>query len=218
MYTERYIGERVQERRLKLGLTQKELAAKINEGIGLDDSPHTQISEWENGRKIPRTEALLRLCNALDCDIDYLLGEIDVPHRSTYDVMEQTGLDQEAVECLQNIRFYEHGDLGVIKGGLVAPTLAILSELIKSDGFLPMTNELALYLLCNVLPKSKPNELVEISVDEREKFDKWISGIGYEIYPSKDVAEMHLQTAADKMKDIFRNVLSEGIEISNSEA
>lgn len=208
------IGERIKKERKKIHLSKQEFLIKIYKS----PKSHKTLSAWENGSQMPDLDSVARMAELFNCDIDYLFGEIDVPHRSTYDVMEQTGLDQEAVERLQSIHGYEHGDLGVIKGGLVAPTLGILSELIKSDGFLPMTNELALYLLCNVLPKSKSTESVEISVDEREKFDKWISSIGYEIYPSKDVAEMHLQTAADKMKDIFRNVLSEGIEIADSKA
>jgi transcriptional regulator with XRE-family HTH domain len=37
------------------------------------------------------------LCSILDCDIDYLLGKIDVPHHETADVMGVTGLSEAAV-------------------------------------------------------------------------------------------------------------------------
>lgn len=100
MYTKSYIGRRIKERRKQLGLTQKELAAKINPGIEIEDAPHTQITNWENGVRAPETESLIRLCNALNCDIDYLLGAIDVPRRAVYDVKEQTGLSDSAVHSL----------------------------------------------------------------------------------------------------------------------
>lgn len=100
MYTKRDIGAKIKERRLDIGLTQKELAAMINEGIEQTDAPHTQISSWENGSKTPRTEALVRLCNALDCDIDYLLGQISVPRKNISDVMTVTGLSYEAVKAI----------------------------------------------------------------------------------------------------------------------
>lgn len=100
MYSERYIGDRIRQRRNELGLTQKELAAKINPGTSIETAPHTQVAQWESGKKKPGTDALIRLCNALDCDIDYILGAIDVPRRAVYDIKEQTGLSDSAVNLL----------------------------------------------------------------------------------------------------------------------
>lgn len=124
MYTERYIGSRIKERRKKLGLTQKELASKINEGIDPDDAPHTQISNWENGSKIPGTEALARLCNALDCDIEYLLGAIEEERRATHDAVEYTGLSKDAIETVSKIK-----EAGGVMG------LEILSLLLTTPTF-----------------------------------------------------------------------------------
>lgn len=101
MYTKDNIGTRIRTRRKELNMTQQELADKINAGV---DSQRTQISQWEQGKKVPETDALIRLCNALDCDIDYLLSAIETPRRATYDVAEQTGLDAKAVECLMQIK------------------------------------------------------------------------------------------------------------------
>ena len=100
MYSERYIGDRIRQRRNELGLTQKELAAKINPGTSIETAPHTQVAQWESGKKKPGTDALIRLCNALDCDIDYILGAIDVPRRAVYDIKEQTGRSDSAVNSL----------------------------------------------------------------------------------------------------------------------
>lgn len=209
MYTERYIGDRIKERRTKLGLTQKELASKISEGIDPDAAPHTQISNWESGSKIPGTVALTRLCNALNCDIDYLLGEIDVHHRATYDVIAQTGLDKDAVEKIQQIHNYSHGDLGVVAHGKTISTLSILSEFIKSDGFQKLMNELSFYTLYSQL-LSNPADRDELNLDEYDRFHKWADNSGMEIKSRKDIAEMHLQTAADTLKNIFRDIVQKG--------
>ena len=100
MYSERYIGDRIRQRRNEIGLTQKELAAKINPVTSIETAPHTQVAQWESGKKKPGTDALIRLCNALDCDIDYILGAIDVPRRAVYDIKGQTGLSDSAVNSL----------------------------------------------------------------------------------------------------------------------
>lgn len=104
MYSERYIGDRIRQRRNEIGLTQKELAAKINPVTSIETAPHTQVAQWESGKKKPGTDALIRLCNALDCDIDYILGAIDVPRRAVYDVKEQTGLSDSAVNSLMEAK------------------------------------------------------------------------------------------------------------------
>lgn len=104
MYSERYIGDRIRQRRNEIGLTQKELAAKINPGTSIETAPHTQVAQWESGKKKPGTDALIRLCNALDCDMDYILGAIDVPRRAVYDVKEQTGLSDSAVNSLMEAK------------------------------------------------------------------------------------------------------------------
>ena len=63
MYSERYIGDRIRQRRNEIGLTQKELAAKINPVTSIETAPHTQVAQWESGKKKPGTDALIRLCN-----------------------------------------------------------------------------------------------------------------------------------------------------------
>lgn len=210
MYTKSYIGSRIKERRKKLGLTQKELASKINEGIDPDDAPHTQITNWENGSKIPGTESLARLCNALDCDIEYLLGAIDAPHRTTHDVMEQTGLDEDAVTCLQKIRDYQHEELGVRKHGYIIPVLGILSELLKSDQLYQVTNNISLYLLYRELSKKKPDYNAEplegLTLEEDKRFRTIIENRGLEIIDRKDIYEMYLQIAAEKFKNLVREI------------
>lgn len=54
-----FSGRRMQEFRISQGLTQEQLAAKVNTG-------QNTISDWENGKKIPSMLLLFRLVTALN--------------------------------------------------------------------------------------------------------------------------------------------------------
>lgn len=117
MYIESYTSERIKKRRDEFGLTQEALAERVNG----KDAARTQIAKWEKGGAMPNTSSLLRLCNALECDIDYLLGAIPTPRKATYDVMEQTGLTEKAVDMITACSAKGH--------------ISILSRLIESVEF-----------------------------------------------------------------------------------
>jgi predicted transcriptional regulator len=56
------IADRVAERRTELGLSQRELA-------GLTGTTQSAIARLEAGGRPPRIDTLLRIANALDCDL-----------------------------------------------------------------------------------------------------------------------------------------------------
>lgn len=60
------IGLRIKYRRNELGLTQKQIKAKTGISSG-------NLSDLENGKKLPSTPALLSLSEILECSIDWLL-------------------------------------------------------------------------------------------------------------------------------------------------
>lgn len=209
MYDEKYIADRIKALREKRKLTKIDLAKKLSADEHEVDSVRIQLTNWESGKRIPETSTLCRLCNALDCDIEYLLGAIDAPHRATHDVMEETGFAKSAVEKIQQVHSYPHGNLGVVAHGKTISILTILSELITSDGFLKLMNELSFYTLYSQLP-SNPAGRDELKIGEYERFHKWADDSGLEIQPRKDIAEMHLQTAGDTLKNIFRDIVKNG--------
>ena len=61
------IGEVIRSLRIEKGLTQSELAVKIN-------STQKQISKWEIGFLEPNIDAIKRLALFFDVTSDYLLG------------------------------------------------------------------------------------------------------------------------------------------------
>lgn len=60
------IGKRIQSRRKQQGLTQEQLADKMNVSIQM-------ISNLERGNKAIRIDNLINLCQILDVSTDYIL-------------------------------------------------------------------------------------------------------------------------------------------------
>ncbi len=65
-----YFGERLRDLRHKKHMTQKQLADKLDLSKGT-------ISAYEQGKKYPSIEVLIKLCNILQVSADYLLGLSD---------------------------------------------------------------------------------------------------------------------------------------------
>lgn len=64
-------AQRLRELRTAEGLTQEKLAARLDYG-------YTAIANYESGRNEPSMQDFMRLCEALDCSADYLLGRSDI--------------------------------------------------------------------------------------------------------------------------------------------
>lgn len=62
------LPERLREMRMKLKLSQKQVAERL-------DSSISSISGYETGEKTPSAEQLLALSYLYNCSVDYLLGK-----------------------------------------------------------------------------------------------------------------------------------------------
>ena len=87
----RGLGERLQEQRQKLKLSQKEVATII--GI----SPSI-MSNYENGERTPSIENLMALANLYHCSTDYLLGL----EKDTTSGVDTSMLNKEQLYYLQS--------------------------------------------------------------------------------------------------------------------
>ena len=91
------IGHYIQQRRKAAGMTQKELAEKLNISF-------QAVSKWENGDALPDTGILLELCDILDTTADKLLNG------GTFAAGERKLMRTEDVisgfECMENIGRY----------------------------------------------------------------------------------------------------------------
>lgn len=198
MYTKDYIGERIKARRTALNLTQKELAAKINFGA---PAPHTQITQWENSEKTPGTDALIRLCNALDCDMDYLLGAIDDTRRAAYDARETTGLDTMAIEHLIELK-----KAGADSG------LNIINQILNDDRFYYVLKSInnARYIEDHLSSKKSSKLLQQLERIQKMMNIANAHGVGStkKIVVDGEVArDTHIKNASDAMSMIFRSII-----------
>lgn len=61
------IGAQIKQLRLAAGMTQRELAQRINVG-------NTTLSQYENGVRVPSDEVKLKIAMVFGVSVDYLLG------------------------------------------------------------------------------------------------------------------------------------------------
>lgn len=92
------VSQRLGLIRNKKGLTQQELAEKL--GFSRDT-----ITKWENGERQIKATDLAKICEALDCSADYLIGRTKEPttDKDTQFVIDYTGLTENTVCQLKNL-------------------------------------------------------------------------------------------------------------------
>ena len=115
----------MKERRFALKITSHEkLADQLFPGeYGSLDSKRKKIAKWENGYAEPSASEFRRLCNVLECDPEYLWGNINTPRRNTQTVMEATNLSQKAVETLTSATTTGTETPGCFKPGHIIDTI-----------------------------------------------------------------------------------------------
>ena len=68
------LPERLKYLRKKAGLTQKQIAEKLQVG-------QNSYSNWEKGKRTPIQPTIEKLAEILNTSTDYLLGKTDIPDR-----------------------------------------------------------------------------------------------------------------------------------------
>lgn len=154
------------QRRRQLGWSRAELSRR------LDGSPSAEtIARIERGERVPRHDTLMRLADALDCDVEYLTGSISYTKREVADVAEQIPFSGETIELLRELKkdcddWGEASDAAICAsffdsilftsltndiykgiGGLLFQLLSVLTEQCSiiqecnADGFVPFREE-----------------------------------------------------------------------------
>lgn len=94
--------KRLARERKRAKLTQEALADKLSElGYGKGQSA---ISEWEKKERLPDIETVFALSKIFGCDCGYLLGDYDERTHDSMDICKATGLSEETVNLLCNLR------------------------------------------------------------------------------------------------------------------
>lgn len=97
-------GERIKAARKKEGMTQADLALKLN-------IPFQSISQWERDIRKPKFDSLRKIAKELNCPITDLLTEEEIPIvRLGYSAGHKVG-GEEWLEYLKNYLDYSFSDV-----------------------------------------------------------------------------------------------------------
>lgn len=135
------LGERIQERRTGLHLSQDDLASRL--GV-----TRQTISNWECGRTTPDAVSLSRIATCLGTSADGLLGD-DIPHfrdraASTRRELLTVGTILFTIQAISgftsglqaaNMPFSETASFGAFRLGTLLATVAWLLSIKKRTGF-----------------------------------------------------------------------------------
>lgn len=219
------IGRRIRHERKRKNMSQPELAAAISqervrfsEIDVVDTVSQSAVSNWELGKSMPSIDNIACMSFIFECDMGYLLCDYDEQTHRLGIAVEETGLTYNAAKVLRSInkgmsyggKYY--GPVGVNKNGTVQETLTVLSELIESPRFLPLMNELSYYLIDGGAFPAEAEKAPEPSPQEYDRFMRWANASGLGVEKKADICEMHLQKAADELKNMFRDVLEREIK------
>lgn len=203
------VGLRIARLRESRRLSQKQLSDEL-EKIGLKVRRET-VTQWEAGTRDLKTEYTVKLADFFGVTCDEILRGIKSENLSA---AKETGLSDGAITKLRQLSQAGErpGERGVYRYGYSIETLSVLSDLIESDYFHELFNNIEMYLIsAGVLPdEAYKSEEQDLTVEEYSRFYGWAKGRGLEVIPRKDAKELYLQEACDVLKDICREMLENG--------
>lgn len=98
------VGNRIKTEREVRKWTQSELATIISQYEPARKDriiKQSTIATWENGVTLPPIGRLIILAHIFECDIAYLLGDIECRTHQQTDIVQYTGLTTKAIEALK---------------------------------------------------------------------------------------------------------------------
>lgn len=122
-YDVKSVGERIYQTRTQMG--KKFTQDYVSEQCGCIRQTY---AKWEQGEKLPKIDEFIKLCNAFECDIGYLLCEYDTKRHIAADVKGATGLNEDTFVVLRN---------NTEKSTLYHDTInCVLTEMLSSSQYL----------------------------------------------------------------------------------
>ena len=207
----RRFGVRMQERRLSLKnsprtenkktATQKGVAKEL--GVNIDT-----VKSWEAGEFLPSLYHFNKLCEILDCDADYLLGNIDRPYREAFNLETDTGLSARSCARIHNL---PHILTDYQKNEFPYSYTDALDSLLSSDLFMHFLNEYVMYIVSTIracasvlraekrVPKRRRYEKIQI-IPTGEHFD-----IDLALIDCEAAVKCHEFEALDLMRKIIES-------------
>lgn len=98
MPTDELIGKRIQEIRIRRGMTQEQLADRIH-------ISKSSISEWEACKRVPQMKTLRKIAEALGVDVWEIIGFNDVSIDPAQQAREELADDPDRKALLNLARY-----------------------------------------------------------------------------------------------------------------
>ena len=92
------IGEKIKKTRVEKGLTQKELANRLN-------SSYVMVNQYENGKRNPKLETIKKIAKALD--VDYLEFIASDKYARLLDKSVETMMSYSSYACPYELGYFK---------------------------------------------------------------------------------------------------------------
>lgn len=96
MMADRIIADRIKKLRMSYGLTQADVARRL-------EITRSSVNAWEQDISLPTVTCLMKLADLFAVSTDYILG---LEHQAVLDI---SGLDKESMRILLNMFRYMRG-------------------------------------------------------------------------------------------------------------
>lgn len=104
-YNKVEIGERIRKNRKALGYKkQDDFIEALQKIYPKAPKDRGTIGSWENGDNLPDLDTMLAICELFDCDLSYLVGDIEAKTRDKQFIIDETGLSEEAIDILYDCK------------------------------------------------------------------------------------------------------------------
>lgn len=131
-YDWKAIGKRIKQERLAAGIkSQSDFAEKLS----LSEKSRQTIGKWENGKTLPSLVDFTFMCNIFKCELGYLLCEYDCKTREATDIQAVTGLSENAINLLSNLK---------VSG--IQEVTETLSKLMEHEAFIDLLRAIHIHI------------------------------------------------------------------------
>lgn len=178
------------------------------------------INQYKLGISRPSLDNLCKIADYYKVSVDYLLGRTNTQtvEEDIQIACETTGLSENAVKILSDLnRASWHGVSVTGQDGLQYEIyyISLISDLIEStNDFYSLLAEISHFLIYGgALPAQfYTPKGINTSVDSWEQLHRLAASFGLDAVPRKELRELHLQRAAEQLKDICRKILQKELE------
>ena len=133
-YSRNKIIDRVKECKGQRGSSTYKRNKDIGNYVGYSEKSVKQWLDKNRTTPIP-IDALIKMCELFDCDIEYLLGEYDCKHKAEEDIHKATGLEEESINILANSVYFTYQDGNSNIDETEAAFLKLINRIIQSHSF-----------------------------------------------------------------------------------